>query len=111
MQNDQHNTSSSPVTWYRIPDGTKVKLRGEEREGVIDGVTEIVNGQQLNGDLRTQYRIRMMDTHEVKLAGDRDLLFLVDHDDLVIIAKQAVSYRSYVTTRLRSAFAPTQFVA
>ena len=110
MQDGQAKTVSSSVPWYRIPDGTKVKPRGETGEGVIDGVTEIVNDQQLNGDLKTQYRVRMLGTAEVKLVGDLDLLFMVDEDGLVIIPKQAVGYRSYVTERLRSVFPAQQFV-
>jgi hypothetical protein len=112
MTHDKQDKPSDLSTkHYRIPDGTKVKPRGDVREGVIDGVTEIVDGGLMNADSKTQYRIRMTGTAEVKLVGDLDLLFMVDRDGLVVMPRQAVAYRSYVTKRLRSVFAEHQFVA
>jgi hypothetical protein len=96
--------------WYRIPNGTKVRHRLDGNEGVIDGLTEIVSGSHLNADGRTQYRIHGTDTRGVILAAEADLLFLADHDGLVMIQRESVGYRRYVTDRLRSLFTEDRFV-
>ena len=36
--------------WVRIPDGTKVRFREDGREGIIDGLTELVVGPRRNPD-------------------------------------------------------------
>ncbi len=96
--------------WVRIPDGTKVRHRQEGHEGVIDGLTEIVNGLSRNPDGRTQYRVNV-GTPVRKLASQEELLILTDHDGLVMIAKQNVEYRRDVTAQLHSVFTDDRFVA
>ncbi len=102
--------SATSETWYRIPDGTRVKHRLDGNEGTIDGLTEIVSGSQLNADGRTQYRVHMSGTVQVKLVADEDLLFLIDAEGLIMIPRQSVSYRRYVTERLRNVFQADKFV-
>ena len=41
------------MRWVRIPDGTKVRFREDGREGIIDGLTELVVGPRRNPDCRT----------------------------------------------------------
>lgn len=45
--------------WVRIPDGTKGSFRGDGRDGIIDGLTELVVDPGRNPDGRTQYRINV----------------------------------------------------
>jgi len=96
--------------WVRIPDGTKVRHRQEGHEGVIDGLTEIVNGPSRNPDGRTQYRVNIGEPVR-KLAAEQELLILTDAEGLVMIAKQHVEYRRHVTARLHSVFTEDRFVA
>ena len=35
---------AAATAWIRIPNGTKVRHRAEKKDGVVDGLTEIVNG-------------------------------------------------------------------
>ena len=97
--------------WYRIPNGTKVKHRLDGDEGVIDGLTEIVQGTNLNADGRTQYRVHVAATSLVKLAADVDLLFLKDADGVVMMLREKIDYRRYVTERLHGVFSDDRFVA
>jgi len=96
--------------WYRIPNGTKVRHRLDGDEGVIDGLTEIVSGAHLNADGRTQYRMQVAAKSQVKLVPEDDLLFLADAEGLVMILKEKIDYRRYVTERLRSVFSDDRFV-
>jgi len=38
--------------WVRIPDGTKVRFREDGREGIIDGLMQLVVGPGTNPDSR-----------------------------------------------------------
>lgn len=97
--------------WMRIPDGTKVRLRLEGNEGAIDGLTELVQGKNLNPDHRTQYRVFVGEPSR-RLAAEGDLLILVDRDGLILMDKKvAVEYRSHLTALLHNAFEADKFVA
>lgn len=96
--------------WVSIPDGTKVRHRQEGHEGFIDGLTEIITGPRRNPDGRTQYRIDV-GSPQRKLAAEEDLLIVTDHDGLVIMGKQKVDYRCYVTEQLHGMFTDDRFVA
>lgn len=96
--------------WGRIPDGTKVRHRQEGHEGVIDGLTEIVNGPGRNPDGRTQYRVNVGEPVR-KLAAEQELLILTDPEGLVMIVKQNVEYRRHVTAQLHGRFTDDRFVA
>jgi len=61
--------------WVRIPDGTKVRFREDGREGIIDGLTELIVGSGRNPYSRTQYRINV---------GDPDRTFAIEDDLLVL---------------------------
>lgn len=106
-------TQSLPVKpsapWVRIPDGTKVRLRTDNQEGVIDGLTELVTGTGRNPDGRTQYRVNLGDQARTLVVED-DLLVLVDADGLALILKQKVEFRRLVTQRLRGALGDDRFV-
>lgn len=110
MKEGQDNKPDPGKNWYRIPNGTKVRHRGGGDDGVIDGLTAIVSGANLNADGRTQYRVQAVGTTQVKLAADADLLFLTDREGLVLIGKEGVHYRRYVTERLRGLFKEDRFV-
>lgn len=95
--------------WVRIPDGTMVRHRLEGYEGIIDGLTAmIVKGANLNPDRKTQYRIDVGTTCR-NLSAEEDLLILLDPDDLVMIKKEKVEWRRYLTGKLRDAFKDEQF--
>lgn len=97
--------------WMRIPDGTRVRLRLEGKDGAIDGLTELVQGKSLNPDHRTQYRVFLGEPSR-RLAGEEELLILVDRDGLILMDKKvAVEYRSHLTALLHGAFAEDKFVA
>jgi len=106
-------TQSPPVKpsapWVRIPDGTKVRLRKDNQEGVIDGLTELVTGAGRNPDGRTQYRVNLGDQARTLVVED-DLLVLVDAEGLALILKQKVEFRRLVTQRLRGALGDDRFV-
>ncbi len=95
--------------WVRIPDGTKVRFREDGREGIIDGLTELVVGPGRNPDSRTQYRINVGDPDRA-LAIEDDLLVLTDEDGVVLMVKQKGEYRRMVTQQLQAAFAADRFV-
>jgi len=96
-------------TWVRIPDGTRVRLREGRQEGVIDGLTELVVGPGRNPDGRTQYRLNLGDQPRMLVAED-ELLVLTDAEGLVLMLKQKVELRRFMTERLRAAFAADRFV-
>jgi hypothetical protein len=96
-------------TWARIPNGVKVRHRSDGKDGVIDGLTEIVAGLRRNPDGKTQYRVDMAGPAKELVAED-DLLILTDREGLVIIAKQSVEYRRHVTSRLRETLAEDRFI-
>ena len=52
------------------PDGMKVKFRGDGREGIIVGLTELVVASGRNPDSRTQHRINMGDTDLALTIGE-----------------------------------------
>jgi hypothetical protein len=92
--------------WVRIPDGTKVRFREDRREGIIDGLMELVVGPGRNPDSRTQYRINVGDPDRT-LAIEDDLLVLTDE---VIIVKQKGELRRMVTQQLQAVVADDRFV-
>jgi len=95
--------------WVRIPDGTKVRFREDGREGIIDGLTELVVGPGRNPDGRTQYRINVGDPDRI-LAIEDDLIVLTDADGIVLMVKQKGEYRRVVTQQLQAVFAADRFV-
>lgn len=97
------------ATWRRIPDGTRVRLRENAQEGVIDGLTELVIGPGRNPDGRTQYRINLGDPARMLVAEDA-LLIVIDKEGLVFIVKQNADYRRLVTEQLRGDFSADRFV-
>ena len=70
--------------WVRIPDGTKVRFLKDGREGIPDGMTELVVGPGRNPDSRTQYRSNAGDPDRTLAIGD-DLLLRTDEDGVVIM--------------------------
>ena len=101
--------SQRKATWRRIPDGTRVRLRENAQEGVIDGLTELVIGPGRNPDGRTQYRINLGDPARMLVAEDA-LLIVIDKEGLVFMVKQHVDYRRLVTEQLRGDFSADRFV-
>ncbi|HSF68179.1 MAG TPA: hypothetical protein VLA67_12205 [Nitrospiraceae bacterium] len=97
------------ATWRRIPDGTRVRLRENAQEGVIDGLTELVIGPGRNPDGRTQYRINLGDPARMLVAEDA-LLIVIDKEGLVFMVKQNADYRRLVTEQLRGDFSADRFV-
>ena len=95
--------------WVSIPDGTKVRFRQDGREGIIDGLTELVVGPGRNPDSRTQYRINVGDPDRI-LAIEDDLIVLTDADGVVLMVKQKGEYRRVVTQQLQAVFAADRFV-
>ena len=75
--------------------GTRVKFRRDGREGIIDGLTELVVGPGRNPDCRTQYRVNIGDPDRT-LAIEDDLLVLADEDGVVLMVKQKGEYRLVV---------------
>ena len=109
MTNPKAERLQTVKRWVRIPDGTKVRLREDGREGVIDGLTELVVGLGRNPDSRTQYRINVGDPDRT-LAIEDDLLVLTDADGVVLMVKQKGEYRRVVTQQLQAVFAADRFV-
>jgi hypothetical protein len=111
MMAEIHATPKQAVkTWVRIPDGTRVRLREGRHEGVIDGLTEFVVGPARNPDGRTQYRLKLGDQARMLVAED-ELLVLTDAEGLILMLKQKVEFRRFMTERLRAAFAADRFVS
>ena len=102
-------STTTPPTWVRIPDGTRVRHRQEAYEGFIDGLTEIVTGPHRNPDGRTQYRINIGGTTRLLVTED-NLSILLDKENLVIIGRGKEPYRRSVTTHLRAAFSGDRFI-
>jgi hypothetical protein len=96
-------------SWKRIPDGTRVRLRENAQEGVIDGLTELVIGPARNPDGRTQYRINLGDPERMLVSEDA-LLIVVDKEGLVFILKEKAEYRRLITEQLRGGFSADRFV-
>lgn len=109
MPETQSPSATKGTSWIRIPDGTKVRLRTDNQEGVVDGLTELVNGPGRNPDGRTQYRINLGDQARTLVVED-DLFVLVDAEGLVLMLKQKVEFRRFITQRLRGAFGADRFV-
>jgi hypothetical protein len=93
----------------RIPDGRKVRFLNDGREGITDGLTELVVGHGRNPDSRTQYRSNAGDPDRT-LAIEDDLLVLTDQDGVVIMVKQKGEYRRMVTQQLQAVFAADRIV-
>jgi hypothetical protein len=75
MTNPKAEGLDAVKRWVRIPDGTKVRFREDGREGIIDGLTELIVGSGRNPNSRTQYRINV---------GDPDRTFAIEDDLLVL---------------------------
>lgn len=109
MVEAQSVPSTTATRWFRIPDGTRVRLRHDGQEGVVDGLTELVAGAGRNPDGRTQYRINLGDQARTLVTED-DLLILIDGEGTVLMVKQKPEFRRMITARLRSALAADRFV-
>lgn len=109
MANLKTERSQTVKRWVRIPDGTKVRFREDGREGIVDGLTELVVGPRRNPDSQTQYRINVGDPDRT-LAIEDDLLVLTDADGVVLIVKQKGEYRRVVTQQLQAVFTADRFV-
>lgn len=101
--------SAPAMPWVRIPDGTRVRLKTDQQEGVVDGLTELVHGPGRNPDGRTQYRVNLGDQARTLVVED-DLLVLVDAEGVALMVKQKVEFRRLMTQRLRGAFSSDRFV-
>jgi hypothetical protein len=95
--------------WVRIPDGTKVRFLKDGREGITNGLTELVVGPGSNHDGLTQYRGNAGDP-DWTLAIENDLLVRTDEDGVVIMVKQKGEYRRMVARQLQVMFATDRFV-
>lgn len=108
MSNPIPNQVKTTSMWVPIPDGTRVTLRNETLEGVIDGLTEFVSGPDRNPDGKTQYRMNIgIPTRQ--LVAEDNLSILLGGDDLVIMVRQKEPYRRSVTEQLRGKFAADRF--
>ena len=106
MEREIHSTDSS---WRRIPDGVRVRHQTNGDEGLIDGVTQIVEGPRRNPDRLTQYRIDVGASTR-KLATEDELLIVLDDGGLVMMLKQPAEYRQFVTEQLRLTWKDDRFV-
>lgn len=96
--------------WVRIPDGTKVRHRLDGDEGFIDGLTEILTGPQRNPDGRTQYRVNVGGDQR-RLAAEDELLILTDENGIVLmLKKQTIEYRNFVSQQLQGNLGSDRFV-
>jgi hypothetical protein len=109
MTDAQRASNTVQPRWIRIPDGTRVRLRDNGQEGVVDGLTELVNGPGRNPDGRTQYRINLGDQARA-LVIEEDLLVLIDAEGMVLMVKQKPEFRRFITTRLREVLSADRFV-
>jgi hypothetical protein len=110
MTQSNNDRAREERKWVRIPNGTKVRIGSGGRDGTIDGLTELVTGSRRNPDGRTQYRISMVGEQERTLAAEDDLVILTDAEGLVLIAKQAIEYRSHVSRQLHAVLAADRFI-
>jgi hypothetical protein len=110
MTQSNNDRAREERKWVRIPNGTKVRIGSGGRDGTIDGLTEIVTGSRRNPDGRTQYRISVVGEQERMLAAEDDLVILTDAEGLVLIAKQALEYRSHVSRQLHAALGADRFI-
>lgn len=110
MKDEKAGRAAAAAPWIRIPDGTRVRHRPEGKDGVVQGLTEIVTGPGRNPDGRTQYRIDIAGAPAMQLAAEDELLLLTDKNGLVIILRQQEGYRRHVTERLHVTFAADRFV-
>ena len=109
MTNPKAEGLQTVKRWVRIPDGTKVRFREDGREGIVDGLTELVVGSSRNPDCRTQYRINVGDPDRT-LAIEDDLLVLTDEDGVVLMVKQKGEYRRVISQQLQAVLATDRFV-
>ena len=112
VNEDRSKVSGTSKTWVRIPDGTKVRCGMNGIEGTIDGLTEIVIGTNLNPDGKTQYRIDVGRPIR-ELAGETELVIVIDQDGLVLMAKERkanADYRRLITEQLHGTFDQNRFV-
>ena len=109
MPQDQTGQVTAGNLWRRIPNGTRVRVRENAQEGLIDGLTELVVGPRRNPDGRTQYRINLGDPDRMLVAED-ELLIIVDAEGLVVMCKEKMDYRRLVTEQLRGGFSADRFV-
>ena len=93
--------------WVRIQDGTRVRFREDRRQGIINGLTELVADR--NPDNRTQYRSNVGDPDRT-LAIEEDLLVLTDADGIVLMVKQKGEYCRVVPQQMQAVFAPNRFM-
>jgi hypothetical protein len=100
---------SAEHSWRRIPDGVRVRHQTNGDEGMIDGITQIVEGPRRNPDRLTQYRIDVGGSTR-KLAAEEELLIVVDDGGLVVMLKQPAEYRQFVTAQLRMTWKDDRFV-
>jgi len=110
MSEEKSGKAAAGPPWIRIPNGTKVRHKAESKDGVVDGLTEIVEGPGRNPDGRTQYRIDVAGEPAMHLAAEDDLVLLTDKAGLVLILKQQEGYRRRITERLHATFAADRFV-
>jgi hypothetical protein len=109
MTNAKANSSPPTHQWIRIPDGTRVRHRSEEYEGIIDGLTVIVSGAGRNPDGKTQYRVKV-DGGTRMLVSEEHLNIVLDKEKLILVRRESDLYRRWTTDRLRSVFAEDRFV-
>ncbi|HYM38499.1 MAG TPA: hypothetical protein VES96_08855 [Nitrospiraceae bacterium] len=110
MSDGKAGRAAAGTPWIRIPNGTRVRHRAEGKDGIVDGLTEIVTGPGRNPDGRTQYRIDVTGEPAMHLAAEDELLLLTDKDGLVLILRQQEGYRRQITERLHATFAADRFV-
>ncbi len=110
MSGEKSARTEAAALWIRIPNGTKVRHKSEGKDGVVDGLTEIVEGPGRNPDGRTQYRIDVAGESAMHLVAEDDLTLLTDKAGVVLILKQQEGYRRRITERLQATFAANRFV-
>ncbi len=110
MTNKKQEEPEKKKSWVRIPDGTKVRHRLDGDEGFIDGLTEILTGPQRNPDGRTQYRVNVGEDQR-RLAAEDELLILTDENGIVLmLKKQTIEYRNFVSQQLLGNLGSDRFV-